>query len=125
WSISKTQEENDPQFPKWNGCGAGNGCHSAAQSYFSVTTPSSLGRVYGSVPPSKIVVLSRLPRGRTRNTTSWPLFICDSIFWKSASLFTGCLLISRITSPRASPELSPKPPGFTSCTMTPLELGSL
>ena len=42
------------------------------------------------------VELSRVPRGRTRKTTSWPLLVCDSMRRKSSSLFTGCLLISRI-----------------------------
>lgn len=35
---------------------------------------------YGSVPPMNTVLLSRLPRGLTRKTTSWPLFASDSSF---------------------------------------------
>ena len=42
---------------------------------------------------------------------------------KSSSLFTGCLLISRMMSPRARFTSSANDPGFTSCTMTPLPAG--
>ena len=45
------------------------------------------------------------PRDRTRNTTSWPLFRLDSTLAKSSSLFTGCLLTSRMMSPRPDSRL--------------------
>src|SRR4029077_3169912 len=79
---------------------------------------------YGSVPGTKMVPSSReVPRCRTRNTTSCPLFMLDSTLANSSSLFTGCLFTSRMMSPRPSPISSAKEFGLTSCTITPLPAG--
>ena len=43
------------------------------------------------------------PRGRTRNTTSCPLFSPPSTLVKSSGLLTGTLLISSTMSPRFKP----------------------
>src|ERR1700688_2720169 len=90
---------------------------------FAPVPPGLVGG-YGSVPARKMVPSCALaPRGRTRNTTSCPLFIDDSIFEKSSGLLTGCLFTSRTTSPRFKPRSSANDPCFTSCTTTPLPAG--
>src|SRR5208283_1289064 len=83
--------------------------------------PLGLGSGYGSVPARKTVPSCRVdPRGRTRNTTSCPLFRLDSTLANSSSLFTACLFTSRTTSPRFRLMSSANDPVFTSCTITPL-----
>src|ERR1700692_3015710 len=83
--------------------------------------PPGLVQSYGSVPARKIVPSCVLaPRGRTRKTTSCPLFKDVSIFAKSSGLFTCCLLTSSTTSPRFNPRSSANEPCFTSWTTTPL-----
>src|SRR5208282_1746586 len=83
--------------------------------------PLGLGSGYGSVPARKTVQSCRVdPRGRTRNTTSCPLFRLDSTLANSSSLFTACLFTSRTTSPRFRLMSSANDPVFTSCTITPL-----
>ena len=82
-----------------------------SRSRHQVSTGSIIS--YGSVPARKIVPSCRpAPRGRTRNTTSCPLFSPPSTLVKSSGLLTGTLLISSTMSPRFKPMSSANDPGL-------------